>query len=84
VVGYGTLKKKDITGSVSTITASEMNKGVYSSPAQMLQGKVPGLNITRSGDPTATPSITLRGPSTLRSGAAMEPFYVIAGVEYQF
>jgi len=79
-VGYGTSKKKDITGSVSTITASEMNKGVYSSPAQMLQGKVPGLNITKNGDPTATPSITLRGPSTLRSGAAMEPFYVIDGV----
>jgi iron complex outermembrane receptor protein len=80
VVGYGTSKKKDITGSVSTIAASEMNKGVYSSPAQMLQGKIPGLNITKSGDPTATPSITLRGPSTLRSGAAMEPFYVIDGV----
>lgn len=80
VVGYGTAKKKDITGSVSTIAASEMNKGVYSSPAQMLQGKIPGLNITKSGDPTATPSITLRGPSTLRSGAAMEPFYVIDGV----
>lgn len=80
VVGYGTTKKKDITGSVSTITASEMNKGVYSSPAQMLQGKIPGLNITKSGDPTASPSITLRGPSTLRSGAAMEPFYVIDGV----
>jgi iron complex outermembrane receptor protein len=80
VVGYGTTKKKDITGSVSTLTASEMNKGVYSSPAQMLQGKIPGLNITKSGDPTASPSITLRGPSTLRSGAAMEPFYVIDGV----
>jgi len=80
VVGYGTLKKKDITGSITTVTASEMNKGVYSSPAAMLQGKVPGLNITSSGDPTATPSITLRGPSTLRTGAAMEPFYVIDGV----
>ena len=80
VVGYGTLKKKDITGSITTVSASEMNKGVYSSPAAMLQGKVPGLNITASGDPTATPSITLRGPSTLRTGAAMEPFYVIDGV----
>ena len=80
VVGYGKINKKDITGAVSSIAASEMNKGVYSSPAQMLQGKVPGLNITRSGDPTASPSITLRGPSTLRTGAAMEPFYVIDGV----
>ncbi len=80
VVGYGKTAKKDITGAVSTVTVKEMNKGVFSSPAQMLQGKVPGLNITRSGDPTATPSITLRGPSTLRTGAAMEPFYVIDGV----
>ena len=80
VVGYGKTNKKDITGAVSTVTVKEMNKGVFSSPAQMLQGKVPGLNITRSGDPTATPSITLRGPSTLRTGAAMEPFYVIDGV----
>ncbi|MEI6143637.1 MAG: carboxypeptidase-like regulatory domain-containing protein, partial [Mariniphaga sp.] len=56
VVGYGKINKKDITGAVSSIAASEMNKGVYSSPAQMLQGKVPGLNITRSGDPTASPS----------------------------
>ena len=80
VVGYGKTSKKDITGAVSTVTVKEMNKGVFSSPAQMLQGKVPGLNITRSGDPTASPSITLRGPSTLRTGAAMEPFYVIDGV----
>ncbi len=80
VVGYGKTKKKDITGSVSSVSASEMNKGVYSSPAQMLQGKVPGLSMTRSGDPIESPSITLRGPSTLRSGAAMEPFYVIDGV----
>lgn len=80
VVGYGTSKKKDITGSVASVSSSDMNKGVYSSPAQMLQGKVAGLSLTRSGDPNESPSITLRGPSTLRSGAAMEPFYVIDGV----
>ena len=79
-VGYGNTKKRDITGSVASISSSEMNKGVYSSPAEMLQGKVAGLSMTRSGDPTESPSITLRGPSTLRSGAAMEPFYVIDGV----
>ncbi len=80
VVGYGKSRKRDITGSVSSISVAETNTGVYSSPAQMLQGKVPGLSITRSGDPTQSPSITLRGPSTLRTGAAMEPFYVIDGV----
>ncbi len=80
VVGYGRTAKKDLTGAVTVVEAEEMNKGVYSSPTQMLQGKVPGLNITRSGDPSGSASITLRGPSTLRTGAAMEPFYVIDGV----
>ena len=46
----------------------------------MLQGKVPGLVITQSSDPNASPSITLRGASTIRSGAAQEPYYVIDGV----
>ncbi len=80
VVGYGRTAKKDLTGAVTVVEAEEMNKGVYSSPTQMLQGKVPGLNITKSGDPSGSASITLRGPSTLRTGAAMEPFYVIDGV----
>ena len=80
VVGYGRTAKKDLTGAVTVVEPEDMNKGVYSSPTQMLQGKVPGLNITKSGDPAGTASITLRGPSTLRTGAAMEPFYVIDGV----
>lgn len=79
-IGYGAQSKKNVTGSISTVSSADMNKGVYSTPAQMLQGKVPGLTITRSGDPTGSPSMTLRGPSTLRTGAAMEPFYVIDGV----
>jgi len=80
VVGYGKTAKRDLTGAVSVVEQKDLNKGVYSSPAQLLQGKVPGLLVTRSGDPSATASVTLRGPSTLRSGAAMEPFYVIDGV----
>ena len=80
VVGYGRTAKKDLTGAVTVVESEDMNKGVYSSPTQMLQGKVPGLNITKSGDPSGSASITLRGPSTLRTGAAMEPFYVIDGV----
>ncbi len=79
-IGYGTIRKSDLTGAVSVVEEENMNRGVQSSPVEMLQGKVPGLNITTSGDPTQSPSITLRGPSTLRSGAAMEPFYVIDGV----
>lgn len=80
IIGYGKVSRKDVTGAVSTLKASEMNTGVFSSPAQMLQGKVPGLSVTRSGNPSESASIVLRGQSTLREGAAMEPFYVIDGV----
>lgn len=80
VIGYGIARKADLTGAVSVVEERDLNRGVYSSPAELLQGRVPGLNITRSGDPAGATSITLRGPSTLRTGAAMEPFYVIDGV----
>ncbi|MCK7558337.1 TonB-dependent receptor plug domain-containing protein [Chitinophaga sedimenti] len=65
---------------MSSVRREDFNSGVFSSPEQLLQGKVAGLNITRSGDPNATPAIILRGPSTMRGGAAQEPFYVIDGV----
>lgn len=81
VVGYGSMAKKDITSSITSVKAEDFNQGVYSNPAQLLQGKVPGLNIsTNNSNPNANPSVILRGASTLRTGAAMEPFYVIDGV----
>ncbi|MBO9673257.1 MAG: TonB-dependent receptor [Sphingobacteriaceae bacterium] len=80
VIGYGTANKKDVTGAVTSIKSEEFNQGVMVNPAQLLQGKVSGLNVTKSGDPNAKPSTILRGPSTLREGAAQEPFYVIDGV----
>ena len=80
VIGYGTANKKDLTGAVTSIKSEEFNQGVMVNPAQLLQGKVAGLNVTKSGDPNAKPSTILRGPSTLREGAALEPFYVIDGV----
>jgi TonB-linked SusC/RagA family outer membrane protein len=80
VIGYGTSNKKDLTGAVSSISSEEFNQGVMVSPAQLMQGKIAGLNVTKSGDPNAKASTILRGPSTLREGAAMEPFYVIDGV----
>ncbi len=79
-IGYGSIKRKDLTSSIATIKAEDFNSGVYSNPMQMLQGKVSGLNITIDGDPTSTPSIILRGASTLREGDAQEPLYVIDGV----
>ena len=80
VVGYGVMTRKDVTSSITTVSAEKMNVGVFSNPAQLLQGKVPGLTITNSSDPNANPSISLRGPSTMRTGAAMEPYYVIDGM----
>ena len=80
VVGYGKMRRKDITSSITTIQSSDLNQGVYTSPAQLLQGKMPGLTVSKSGDPNAAPSITLRGASTLRTGAAMEPYYIVDGV----
>lgn len=80
VVGYGHMRRKDVTSSITTIKEEDLNKGVYQSPAQLLQGKVPGLQITTSSNPTESASVTLRGASTLREGAAMQPYYVIDGV----
>ena len=80
VVGYGTMRRKDVTSSITTVQAKDLNQGVYTNPAQMLQGRVAGLTVTQSSDPNGSPSITLRGASTLREGAAQEPYYVIDGV----
>jgi len=81
VVGYGRMARKDLTSSITTVKADDLNKGgVFSSPGQLLQGKVPGLTITTSSDPNANPSVTLRGASTFREGAAQEPYYVIDGI----
>jgi TonB-linked SusC/RagA family outer membrane protein len=80
VIGYGTSSKKDVTGAITSVKAEDFNAGVLTTPAELLQGKVAGLNITRSGDPNKQPTTILRGPSTLREGAAQQPFYVIDGV----
>lgn len=80
VIGYGSMARKDVTSSITTVKADQLNVGVFSDAASMLQGKVAGLNITTSGDPNGTPSITLRGSSSLRTGQAMQPYYVIDGI----
>ncbi|UOQ71568.1 SusC/RagA family TonB-linked outer membrane protein [Hymenobacter cellulosilyticus] len=80
VIGYGSAKKGEVTSSITNVDPREFNRGVVATPDQILQGKVAGLNITRSGDPNATASVVLRGASSLRTGQAQEPFYVIDGV----
>lgn len=79
VIGYGSVKKNDLTGSVTAIKAEEINRGAISSPEQMLQGKVPGLLITpASGDPTGGATIRIRGAASLY--ASNDPLIVIDGV----
>lgn len=79
VVGYGKSSRKALTSSISTVKGDDLNKGAISDVGQMLQGKVPGLNISRSGDPNRNAAIILRGASTLREGA-QSPLFVIDGV----
>jgi iron complex outermembrane receptor protein len=79
VVGYGTMTRKDVTSSITTVKAEDMNVGIYTDPAQMLQGKVPGLTIVQSSDPNGgTNSINLRGASTLNGST--DPLYVVDGI----
>ena len=80
VIGYGSMQRKDVTSSITTVKAEDMNVGVITTPAQMLQGKVPGLPIANTRDPNGSASISLRGASSLRTGEAMEPYYVVDGV----
>jgi TonB-dependent starch-binding outer membrane protein SusC len=79
VVGYGTQRVKDATGSVSSLGAREFNKGVISTPEQLLQGRVSGVQVTpASGEPGSGATINIRGTGSIRAGNG--PLYVIDGV----
>lgn len=79
VVGYGTRKVKDLTGSVANITPKDFNKGQISTPDQLLQGRTPGVLVTpSSGQPGAAATINIRGSASIRGN--QEPLYVIDGV----
>lgn len=79
VIGYGTVKKGDMTGSVASLKAEDVNRGAVNSPSQMLVGKVAGLNITpASGQPGAGATIRIRGTASL--SASNDPLIVIDGV----
>ena len=81
-IGYGSQKKKEVTGSVASVKAEDFNAGVHSSPAGLLQGKVAGLSITRgTSDPTSTGyNIQIRGFSTLDKGAGTSPLFIVDGM----
>ncbi|HKM31650.1 MAG TPA: TonB-dependent receptor [Bacteroidales bacterium] len=79
IIGYGTVKKSDMTGSVVAIKAEDLNRGAISSPDQMLLGKVSGLHITpATGQPGASAKIRIRGAASLN--ASNDPLIVIDGV----
>lgn len=79
VVGYGTQKSREITSAITSVKEEEFNKGNVSNPAQLLQGKVAGLAISRAGgDPNKAFNIRLRGLSTV--GANTSPLVIIDGV----
>jgi len=77
-IGYGSQKKKDITGAVSSVKSENFNKGVASSPEQLIQGKVAGVNVTSSsGAPGSGQRIIIRGQGSIRENTG--PLYVIDG-----
>ncbi|MFZ4545981.1 MAG: SusC/RagA family TonB-linked outer membrane protein [Bacteroidales bacterium] len=78
VIGYGTVRKSDLTGAVGSVKAKELTKVTSLSPEQSLQGKVAGVQVTStSGAPGATPSVRIRGVGTFNNSS---PIYVVDGV----
>jgi iron complex outermembrane receptor protein len=79
VIGYGTQRKSDLTGSVSNVTSKDFNGGMISSPEQLINGKVSGVQImSNSGSPTAGSTIRIRGGASLN--ASNDPLIVLDGV----
>ncbi len=79
VIGYAAVRKRDVTGTVTSVKAKDFNQGVIAAPDQLLQGKVAGLDITNnSGQPGAATTIKIRGNNSIR--ANNNPLYVVDGV----
>ena len=79
VIGYGTARKSDLTGSVATVKAKDFNKGLVSSPEQLINGKVSGVQImSNSGSASAGSTIRVRGGTSLN--ASNDPLIVLDGV----
>jgi len=77
VVGYGTQRKKDLTGSIAAVNVAEAKKVSTNDITGLLQGRAPGVAVNSDGQPGATPSVRIRGFSTFGGSA---PFYVVDGV----
>jgi TonB-dependent starch-binding outer membrane protein SusC len=83
VIGYGTVKKRDLTGSVSSLKPKDFNKGIVVAPEQLIQGKIAGVDIVQnSGQPGSPSTVRIRGASSISAGN--DPLYVVDGVPLQF
>ena len=79
VIGYGSVRKKDLTGSVVNVSSKDFNKGVISTPEQLIQGKVAGVQITsNNGAPGSGSTIRIRGGASLN--ASNDPLIVVDGM----
>lgn len=80
VVGYGTMRKKDVTGAVSSVNAENMNPGATTNPLQLIAGKAAGVSITQTGsEPGSSPNIRIRGITSLIGGS--DPLVVVDGIQ---
>ena len=81
VIGYGTQKKRDVTGAIQTISAKSIEQRQAISIYDAIQGAAPGVQVLNtSGAPGSTSQIRIRGASTLTDGAAVSPLYIVDGV----
>src|SRR5699024_8505939 len=79
VVGFGTQKKKDLTGSIASISSEDLNGVATTNFQQAIQGKIPGVVVQgTSGRPGATPQIRVRGTGSITAGN--NPLYVVDGL----
>ena len=78
VVGYGTQRRRDLTGSIASVSGAELAKQPVLTATQALQGKVAGVQIISSGQPNSLPTVRIRGTGSMLGGA--NPLYVVDGI----
>ena len=81
VIGYGSRKKKDITGAVSFVNSKDIEKSTALTPELAMQGQMAGVSVKSAGsNPTARPTVRIRGVGTFAGNGAADPLYIIDGV----
>ncbi|WP_372651949.1 SusC/RagA family TonB-linked outer membrane protein [Draconibacterium sp.] len=82
VVGYGSMKKADLTSSISTLKSDELVKTPAGQAMQSLQGKVAGVQIVNSGSPGSSPTVRIRGIGSFPGSSNSSPLYVVDGMYF--